>query len=145
MIEVILNGVQNASRLNRNQANMAMAIVMGMRGTCRRAQVGCVITKGNRVVSTGYNGSLGDDHCLKCDLGQKCSNAVHAEANAIAYAAKKGISLEGATIYCTHGPCLECAKIIIQSGISEVYYMHEYITTPGITLLSENNIRVHKI
>lgn len=134
------------SRLSRIETYIAIAIVISMRGTCRRAQVGCVITLENRIISTGYNGSLSDTHCQECDITEKCKDSIHAEANAISFAASVGIALKGATLYCTHSPCYECAKLIKQSGIKDVYYQEKYTTDDGMGLLflRENNVSVFR-
>lgn len=139
---IIQTNVTTLDRLSRQQTFMAMAIVMSMRGTCKRAQVGCVITQENRIVSTGYNGSLSDTHCIECRLDLKCKDAVHAEANAISFAAREGIALKGATLYCNYAPCYECAKLIYQAGISDVYFEKLYETDngEGLILLREKNI-----
>lgn len=133
-------------RPSREQTNMTIAHVIAERATCGRAKVGCVITQNHRVVSSGYNGPLGGHHCdkLGCDLEHKCQYSVHAEANAIAAAAREGIRLNKATLYCTFAPCKDCARLIVQSGIKEVYYLKNY-TTPnneGLTLLIENKVKI---
>jgi dCMP deaminase len=130
------------STLSRVQTDMAIAHIIAMRGSCRRAKVGCVITRDHRIISTGYNGSLLYKKCLECDISKKCKDAVHAEANAIAFAAKEGIRLNGATLYCTHAPCYECAKLIHQVGIKDVIYEELYETdkAEGIIFLNAHNI-----
>jgi len=120
------------SRISRHEVNLRVAQVVALRGTCLRAKVGAVATIDNRIVATGYNGSLAaQDHCTSetCSPFEHCPNSVHAEANLIAYAAKKGVALEGATIYVTHSPCQKCLELIIQSGIKEVVYLHPYRDT----------------
>lgn len=116
-----------------------LAKLAASRSTCLSRPTGAVVVKDKQVVTTGYNGSLpGQAHCMdegvcfrrslqwpeavKYDM---CRSA-HAEANAIALAAKKGMSLEGATIYCTLEPCITCAKLIVMSGITRVVYEHPY-------------------
>lgn len=131
-------------RLDRDSLYILMAKLMGYRGTCLRANVGCIITVDNRIVSTGYNGSIHNEHCkeLACDIKQKCQHAVHAEANAIAFAAKKGISLEGGTLYCNYSPCTDCAKLIIQAGIKRVVYETDYTSNMGEVILRKKGIEV---
>jgi dCMP deaminase len=117
------------SRITRQELYIASAALMSLRGTCERLNVGCVVVKDHRIISSGYNGVVKDaPRCsdLNCLLGEACKRAIHAEANAIYFAAKKGISLEGATIYCTHSPCRKCAEAIIQSGITEVIFDQDY-------------------
>lgn len=135
---------ENNERPSRNDINIAIAQIIASRSTCRRASVGAVIVLKKRIISTGYNGSLHPLKCTHCDLHQGCTDAVHAEANAIAFAAREGISLEGATLYCTHSPCLGCAKLIIQSGIKMVVYLEEYRIKDGIELLIQKGISVYR-
>jgi dCMP deaminase len=118
---------------------MMLAKLAASRSTCLSRPTGSVIVKDRQILATGYNGSLpGQAHCVddgvcfrrsldwpeaaKYDM---CRSA-HAEANAIALGAKKGVSLEGATIYCTLEPCITCAKLIVMSGIVRVVYEHGY-------------------
>lgn len=109
---------------------MRFAIDLSSRGTCDRAYVGCVITKDNRVISTGYNGSLpGQPHCNEKGhllVNNHCVRTTHAEMNALMFAAKEGISLKNSEIYITHSPCVLCTKLIIMSGIKKIYYNKEY-------------------
>lgn len=107
-----------------------MAALVSTRGTCDKLQVGCVIVRNNRVLCTGYNGSLpGEDHCE--DVGHNlknnhCTRAVHAEANAICQAAKDGISIMGATAYVTHRPCINCDKLLRATGVDAIKWNGEY-------------------
>jgi dCMP deaminase len=135
-------------RPDRQEVFMAIAKVMSYRGTCGRAQVGCVIVApDHRIISSGYNGTLlGDKHCDEhmCNTKEKCQHSVHAEANAIAFAARAGISLSGSTLYCTTAPCKTCAQLIIQAGIMRVVFEKVYSTDngSGVDLLREQNIKV---
>jgi len=100
------------------------------RSTCERAQVGAVIVKDKRILTTGYNGSpRGLPHCTEVgclmDNGH-CVRTLHAEQNAIIVAALHGVITEGATIYITHQPCFLCAKMIINAGIIQIVYDKEY-------------------
>jgi dCMP deaminase len=118
---------------------MMLAKLAASRSTCISRPTGAVIVKDRQVLVTGYNGSLpSQPHCIdegKCfrrslawPEGMKydmCRSA-HAEANAIALAAKKGVAVEGATIYCTLEPCITCTKLIIMSGIARIVYEHGY-------------------
>ena len=107
----------------------------------KRAQVGCIIVKNNRIISIGYNGMpSGWDNCCE-DIyiepdGHSSSlrskpEVLHAETNAIAKVAQSSDSAEGASLFCTHMPCMDCAKLIHQSGISEVYYSEDYLAARG--------------
>jgi len=115
---------------------MNIARVVATRSTCLHRKVGAVIVRGKQIVSTGYNGApAGHAHCL--DIGcaregvpsgrnmELCRGA-HAEQNAINFAARYGIAIEGAWIYCTHYPCSACAKSIINAGITRVIYEQDY-------------------
>ncbi len=114
---------------------MEVAKVMSKRSTCMRGRVGAVATIEGRIVAVGYNGSLsGSPHCTSqtCNDSAPCSNTVHAEANLIAFCARKGISLEGGTLYITHSPCETCAKLIVQAGFLKVYYEKPYRVTHNL-------------
>ena len=118
---------------------MEMMDATSKRSTCDRARSGCVITKDRQVIATGYVGSAaGDDHCddvghlfqkrLKEDgtTSNHCVRTAHAEQNAICQAAKRGISVDGATVYCRMTPCPVCAKLIINCGIKRVVCQSRY-------------------
>lgn len=134
-------------RINRDQMLMSITEVVSQRGTCDRLQVGAILSIGGRVISTGYNGSpQGSPHCgpLVCDKDSPCTQSVHAEANALIFAARNGVSVLDSTMYCTHNPCSDCAKLIINSGVSEVVYKKEFRTTTGIELLTKAGIIVRQ-
>jgi dCMP deaminase len=129
-------------RLGRDEMMMRVAAVVSQRGTCQRASVGAVIVLDGRIVSTGYVGSpAGMPHCtdVGCELGddQGCVRTVHAESNAIAFAARAGIATDRSTLYCTHSPCLNCAKIILNAGIVRLVYEEPYRITEGLKLLED--------
>jgi len=111
-------------RISRQEQMLRVSRTMGERGTCPRARVGCVIERDGRILSTGYNGSLpGEVHCD--DVGCKmenghCVRTIHAEANAICFAARCGIALQGATLYTTgwhSGSCPRCVLLAMAAGI----------------------------
>lgn len=124
-------------RLSRDEMLMDMAITVAGRGTCNRLRVGAVIARDGRVISSGYNGNIvGMNHCGHDEFSNvPCTSAVHAEANSILFAARYGVATEGADLFTTHEPCLDCAKLIINSGISRVIYYHEYRKHEGLDLL----------
>lgn len=135
-------------RPEREILAMSIAELIALRGTCKRARVGCVITRDGRIISTGYNGSIiGDMHCddLGCDVNEKCKHAIHAEANAIIFAARQGLSLKDSVLCCTVAPCYECAKLIVQAGIQKVYWMNGYTDNLGINLLIKCGILTERI
>ncbi len=133
---------------------MEIAKVVASRSTCLRQKVGAVIVKDKRILATGYNGAPSNlPHCdevgclrekLKVPSGerQELCRGVHAEQNAVIQAAKFGISVEGATLYSTHCPCITCAKIIINSGIKKVVYGKDYADKNGIELLKDAGVEV---
>lgn len=149
---------------------ISIAITVSKRSTCSRRNNGAVIADRKGVVlSTGYNGSLsGMPHCdHECDCGTDllqqnlsytlnhdtecpahfdngCQLAVHAEANAVYFAARNGVSVEGAAIYCTTEPCIKCAEAIVQSGITECYYDLDYRSHAGIELLKAAGVIVYR-
>ncbi len=113
-----------------NEYFLNIAREVAQRSTCERAKVGAVIVKDKRILTTGYNGSpRGLAHCTEVgclmDNGH-CVRTLHAEQNAIIQAALHGVITEGAIIYVTHQPCFNCAKTIINAGISEIVYDREY-------------------
>lgn len=108
---------------------MQVAHLFAEQSTCNRGNVGAVIVQDRRIVSTGYNGSPpGAPHCLDvgCEPEDGCLRTIHAEANALLWAARHGVKLEGATMYSTHAPCLTCAQAIVQSGIIKFVYASDY-------------------
>lgn len=134
-------------RISRIEVLMAVAQLQALRSTCTRGKVGAVIAKDYRIISTGYNGApAGLPHCTEvgCEVGPDggCERCSHAEAGAIAFAARTGISLEGASLYCTHLPCYDCVKLIINSGIDSVYYLKPYRDQRGLQLLTQAGILV---
>lgn len=127
------------------------------RSTCLRRQVGAIIVKDKRILATGYNGApAGCTHCLDIgclreELGipsgerHELCRAAHAEQNAIAQAARHGISVAGGTIYVTHQPCSMCAKIIINAGIKRIIYKGDYPDPLSLELLNEAGIELINI
>jgi dCMP deaminase len=109
---------------------MGITFEVARRSTCNRAQVGAIIVRDKRILTTGYNGSpTGLPHCT--DVGclmvnGHCVRTLHAEQNAIIQAALHGVSTAGGTLYITHQPCLTCAKMIINAGIRRVVYGGDY-------------------
>lgn len=100
------------------------------RSPCERLKVGCILVKDNRIISQGYNGYLpGAEHKQLMRDGHEVAT-VHAEQNAVADCAKRGVSCEGATAYITHYPCLNCMKIMCASGIRSIKYIDDYHNDP---------------
>jgi len=134
------------TRKTWDQYFMDLAQMVAMRGTCDRAYVGCVLVNAdNRIVSTGYNGSIkGNPHCDEIGHTMRdghCIATIHAEMNALLYCAKVGISVDGCKCYVTHFPCLNCTKSLIQAGISQIFYHEGYrMDDYAIELLDRNGI-----
>lgn len=133
------------TRPSRAECMMDTAQIWAMRGTCNRAYVGAVIEKEGRILVQGYNGApAGLPHCQHSDLSEPCLRAVHAEANAIAYAAKVGVALKFAHLYSTHMPCPNCSMLIINAGITHVTYDKDYRDASGIVMMNAAGIFVYK-
>ena len=123
-----------------------MAAVWAKNSYCKRRQVGALLVKDRMIISDGYNGTpSGFENICEDENGVTKPYVLHAEANAITKVAKSGNNSKGATLYVTASPCLECAKLIIQSGISRVVYRDEYRLTDGVDLLRKAGIEVAKI
>ncbi len=109
---------------------MEITLDVSKRSTCLRAQVGAIVVKDKRILTTGYNGApKGLPHCLDegCEIVDgHCVRSLHAEQNAILQAAEYGVPLEGAIVYTTHQPCVTCAKMIINAGLKRVVYAGLY-------------------
>lgn len=133
--------------ITREEMFLEICKVLSQRSTCQRAHVGCVITLNHRIVSTGLNGPLSSDmECGSfCKRDLPCTHAIHAEGNAIYAAAKEGIPLYGASLYCTFSPCMKCAEAIIQSGIKTVVYKEEYREAEPLTRLRMAGIICQKL
>lgn len=118
------------SRPSWDEYFMGITFEVARRSTCNRAQVGAIIVRDKRILTTGYNGSpTGLPHCTEVGclvVNGHCVRALHAEQNAIIQAALHGVSTAGTTIYVTHQPCLNCAKMIINAGITRVVYGGDY-------------------
>jgi len=125
---------------------LEMASIWAKNSYCKRRQVGALIVKDNMIISDGYNGTpSGFENICEDESGVTKPYVLHAEANALTKVAKSGNSSLGATLYVTASPCMECAKLIIQSGIKRVVYKDEYRITDGIDLLRRAGIEVEKI
>lgn len=129
------------SKIGFDELYMELAENLAKKSHCVKAKVGAVISKDTRIISLGYNGPpAGTHNCDEewpetgCPRDRKggCSLALHAEANAILYAAKNQITLEHATLYVTLAPCLPCARIIYTTGIRKVIYKNSYAAYKGI-------------
>ncbi|MBQ0108345.1 MAG: cytidine/deoxycytidylate deaminase family protein [Phascolarctobacterium sp.] len=133
---------------------MEMATVAAKRSTCLRRSVGAVIVKNKQILASGYNGTpMGLPHCeevgclreqLKVPSG-KCHElcrGVHAEQNAITQAAYHGVSVKGATLYCTHQPCVVCTKMLINAGIERIVYANPYPDELAQEMMGQSKIKI---
>lgn len=141
--------MQDNERITRDEMLVRMAVIASERGTCLRARVGAVVSRNGRVISTGYVGApAGLPHCLEvgCDISEHsgCIRTVHAEANAIAWAARYGISTERAEIHCTYSPCASCAKLLINAGIVRVVYVNQYRDLKPLAMLGFVGVEVEQ-
>jgi dCMP deaminase len=129
-----------------DQRYLEMAGIWARNSYCKRRQVGALIVKDKMIISDGYNGTpSGFENICEDENGVTKPYVLHAEANAITKVAKSGNSSEGATLYVTASPCLECSKLIIQAGIKRVVYNDEYRLTDGVDLLRRAGVEVEKI
>jgi len=127
-------------------AHMRVAHEYAKLSSAKRLQVGCIVVKDNRIISIGYNGMpTGWTNVCETQDNVTKPEVLHAETNAIAKLAGSNESGKDATLFVTHQPCLDCAKIIYQTGIKEVYYDHTYRSIEGIKFLEKCNIKVKKV
>lgn len=122
---------------------LRMARIWAENSYCQRRQVGALIVKDNIIISDGFNGTpSGFENICEDENGVTKAYVLHAEANAITKIARSGNNSDGATLYVTDSPCIECSKLIIQAGIRRVIYSREYRLTEGLDLLRRAGIEV---
>lgn len=137
-----MNNTEN-KLLDLDKRYLRMAAIWAENSYCTRRKVGALIVKDKMIISDGYNGTpAGFENVCELEDGTTKPYVLHAEANAITKIARSGNSSEGATIYVTTSPCIECAKLIIQSGIKRVVFSEKYRAEDGIELLKRANIEV---
>lgn len=125
---------------------LEMAQVLSKASYAKRRQVGCLIVKDRSIIADGYNGTVsGFPNVCEDENGNTHEYTLHAESNALAKLMKSTQSSSVSTMYITLSPCLECAKLIVQSGIARVVYIEEYKCTKGIELLKKSIVRVEQI
>ena len=113
--------------------------------SAERLKVGAVVVKDNRIISIGYNGMpAGWDNTCE-EEGKTKDEVIHAEANAIIKLARDGERGNGSSLFCTHAPCIECAKLIAGAGIKEVYYREQYRKDTGKMFLTNSGVKVEKV
>ena len=136
---------------------MKIAHLVAKRSTCLRRQVGAIVVRDKRILATGYNGApTGLPHCvdigcLRDEMGinsgerHELCRGLHAEQNVIIQAAYHGVSIKGATLYCTNRPCSICAKMLINAGICEIVYEEGYADPMGEEMLAAAGVRVRRV
>jgi dCMP deaminase len=146
----------DSTRPSWDEYFMRIAREVAKRSTCLRRHVGAVVVLDKRILATGYNGApRGIAHCLDVgclreELGvpsgerHELCRAIHAEQNAIIQAAIHGVAIEGATLYCTHQPCILCAKMIINSGVTEIFFAEGYPDELSLAMFAEAGVAVHR-
>ena len=138
--------MSNNKQLELDKRYLRMAYIWAENSYCKRRQVGALLVKDKMIISDGYNGTpSGFENVCEDENNVTKPYVLHAEANAITKVARSNNSSEGATLYVTSSPCIECAKLIIQSGIRRVVYADAYRLSDGINLLSRANIELISI
>lgn len=133
----------NEKQLELDKRYLRMARIWAENSYCTRRKVGALIVKDKMIISDGYNGTpSGFENVCELDNGTTKPYVLHAEANAITKTVKSGNNSDGATLYVTASPCMECSKLIIQSGIRRVVYSESYRLTDGIDLLKRAGVEV---
>ena len=129
-----------------DQRYLKMASIWAQNSYCKRRKVGALLVKDKMIISDGYNGTpSGFENNCEDESNKTYPYVLHAEANAITKVAKPNNSSEGATLYVTSSPCLECSKLIIQAGIKRVVFYDNYHKQDGIDLLTRANIEVVQV
>jgi dCMP deaminase len=138
--------LKNNKQKDIDSKYLAMARIWSENSYCKRRQVGALIVKDKMIISDGYNGTpSGMENICENEDGRTKDCVLHAEANAITKVAKSSNSSDGATLYVTTSPCMECSKLIIQSGIKRVVFTERYRIQKGLELLKEVGIVVDQI
>jgi dCMP deaminase len=145
-------------RLSWHQYFLTITRQVAERSTCNRAKVGAVIVRDKNILATGYNGApAGMPHCLDVgcliyqsktpdgEIEENCFRTIHAEINAIAQAAKNGSSIKDGSIYITHTPCIHCIKVLVNTGIKEIYYERPYKLHTLNDILQHTHVRLEKV
>lgn len=133
-------------RPSKDETLLRNAWAWAEQGTCSRLRVGAVVARDTRPIVAGYNGApSGVEHCRHDGTETHCDLAVHAEMNAIGYAARAGATTGGCTLYVTHAPCQHCAPVVIAAGIARVVYARPYRSDHGVFRLMEAGIKVQRL
>lgn len=159
MNEKEVKSIGNTNRPSWDQYFLELAGNVANRSTCLRRHVGALLVVNRRILTTGYNGvPSGLSHCgengkqcLRQDMNvpsgtrQELCRGLHAEQNAIIQAALHGVSTKGATLYCTHQPCITCAKMLINAGVERIVYKGEYPDELSMEMIGESGILIERI
>ncbi|MGH7846039.1 MAG: deoxycytidylate deaminase [Candidatus Binatia bacterium] len=145
-------------RLSWHQYFMTITRQVAERSTCTRAKVGAVIVRDKNILATGYNGApAGMPHCIDVgclvyqsktpdgEIEENCFRTIHAEINAIAQAAKNGSSIKDGSIYITHTPCIHCLKVLVNTGIKEIFYERPYKLHTLNEILQHTHVSLEKV
>lgn len=147
----------NDDRPSWDEYFIKLAALVAERSTCIRHHVGAIIVKGKRVLTTGYNGAarnvkdclelgcLRDALKIPSGTRHEICRAIHAEQNAIIQAGLHGININEGTVYCTHTPCMICAKMMVNAGIKEIVSYHDYADLEAKKFLKEAKVKLRKI
>lgn len=148
---------KNNTRPDWHEYFMSICDLVATRSTCIRRRVGAVLVKDKRILSTGYNGApSGLKHCLETGCLREAMNipsgtrhelcrALHAEQNCLIQAAYHGVSVAGASLYCTNLPCVICTKMLINAGIKKIYYRDGYPDDLSMAMLDEAGVEIARI
>jgi len=145
-------------RLSWHQYFMTITRQVAERSTCTRAKVGAVIVRDKNILATGYNGApAGMPHCIDVgcliyqsktpdgEIEENCFRTIHAEINAIAQAAKNGSSIKEGSIYITHTPCIHCLKVLVNTGIKDIFYERAYKLHTLNDILQHTHVSLEKV
>ena len=146
-MDLIINLNNNLNkRLSWDEYFMSTAILLSSRSSCKRLHVGCVLVKDKRIISGGYNGFLSGAPHESIIIDNHEIATVHAEQNAIADCASRGVSVNNSTCYITHYPCINCAKILAASKIQNIIYLNNYKNDNNVKkLLNDINIKITQL
>jgi dCMP deaminase len=147
-----------SERLSWHQYFLTITRQVAERSTCNRAKVGAVIVRDKNIIATGYNGApAGMPHCTDAgcliyqsktpdgEIEENCFRTIHAEINAIAQAAKNGANIKDASIYITHTPCIHCLKVLVNTGIKDIFYERPYKLHTLTDILQHTQVRLEKV
>ncbi len=149
--KIILAG--EMTRPNWSELFVETTLLFAKRSSCLKTQQAALLVKDNRIISFGINGSpAGHINCSEyseaiCgkDSNGSCFLGIHAEQNAIGYAARNGINTNDCVVYCTQSPCISCAKLVVAAGIKEFYYISNYRLVDGIKFLEQAGVSIKRI